>query len=449
VEKFDFGPFNGESLRGSESCVVVEENRYNSMNIKLIYFWKKLEFALHICMLVILMGAFVALWRQMSGFPYDPVDGDPIQRNILLLGYLITIPTILFYTKNALRVVIRSPVPWLMTLWAALSILWSGSPDITFRRVIAILLTTLYSLVLYLRYPYKSFFRLLGIAFFIAILSSLLMVVVKPEWGIMSSVHEGAWQGVFVHKNSLGKVSVFAIWTFNALWSSNHNPQQRMFWASAFVLGVVTLIGSQSASALVIASATGLGVVLLRIRRPWRKAWPIFLLITLVIGTSIVLLVIQNSEVLLEALGRDISLTGRIPLWNVLTPMGLARPLGYGYGAFWLGWNGPSAEVWSTLNWYLPNAHNGFLELWLNLGWLGLGLGLILLGKIFLEYFGAALAGSEAAVFWILFGIIIVTYNLVETTFFSQNVIYWVLISYAYISTRSRKGWIVDSSKEK
>lgn len=400
---------------------------------------KQIEFAIHVGMLFFLMSALVPLWRQMSGFSYDPVEGDSIQRGILLSGYLLTIPAILFHSKSALHVVIRSPTPWLMALWAALSILWSESPDITFRRVIAILLTTLFSLVLYLRYPFQSFLRLLGTAFFIVILLSLLMVAFKPEWGIMSSVHEGAWEGIFVHKNSLGKVSVFAICIFTTLWSLSHKASQRLFWVGAVLLGIVTLLGSRSASALVVASTMAPGIIILRVGRPWRKIWPMILLITLMTVGGAALLVIQNSEFLLNVLGRDISLTGRIPLWQVLIPMGLARPLGYGYGAFWLGWDGPSAEVWSKLNWYLPNAHNGFLELWLNLGWLGLGLGVILLGTIFVRNLKPAFTKSKEAIFWILFSIILIFYNLVEVNFFIQNNIYWVIIAYAHFSTQQPK----------
>lgn len=407
---------------------------------------KKIEFAFHVFLLFFLMSAVLPLWQQMSGFPYDPVDGDPVQRGILLSGYLLTTPIILFNPIRALRVVGRSPLPWLLILWAAVTILWSESAEITVRRVIAVLLTTLYVLVLYIRYPFQSFLRLLGMAFFTAIFSSLLMVAFKPDWGIMSSVHQGAWEGVFVHKNSLGKVSVFALCFFSMLWLCSQNRRERAFWAGAFVLGAITLIGSRSVTALVVSGTTLIGAILLRVGRPWRKIWPVFLLIILLFASSIVLWAIQNGEVLVDALGRDVSLTGRIPLWQVLIPMGLEHPLGYGYGAFWLGLKGPSAEVWYALGWAVPNAHNGFLELWLHLGWVGLVLAFSLLGRIFIANLEPALAGSQEAVFWILFCIAFVTYNFVEVNLFNQNNIYWVLLAYASISTKwHRSGRRVSS----
>jgi O-antigen ligase len=404
--------------------------------MKLSDLYKKFEFVIHICMLLLLMNVLEPLWQEMSGITYDPVVGDPIQRGMLLVGYLLTLPIILIYPLTTIRIAIRSPLLWLMIFWAAVSILWSGSPAVSFRRVIAVLLTTLFALVLYMRYPFQSFLRLLGVAFFIAILCSLLMVVLKPDWGIMSSIHQGDWRGVFYHKNNLGKVSTFALCFFVTLWSFNRNRWQRIFWAGACVLGMITMIGSRSVTALVVTSTMALVAILLRATRPWRKAWPVFLLIILVVGAGVILVVIQNSEILLDTLGRDVSLTGRVPLWQVLIPIGLKQPLGYGYGAFWLGWNGPSAQVWSSLNWFLNNAHNGFLDIWLDLGWVGLGLGIFLLGKVFMVNIGPALAGSKEGVFWILFCVIFITYNLVEVTFFNQNNIYWVLMVYAYLSSQ-------------
>jgi len=51
---------------------------------------------------------------------------------------------------------------------------------------------------------------------------------------------------------------------------------------------------------------------------------------------------------------------------------GVASPWwGYGYNAFWRGADGPSVGVWQLLSWPAPHAHNGLLNLWLDLGLIG------------------------------------------------------------------------------
>ena len=54
-----------------------------------------------------------------------------------------------------------------------------------------------------------------------------------------------------------------------------------------------------------------------------------------------------HADVVTADVGKDATLTGRTDLWNVAITMIARRPwLGYGYGGFWRGWTGESAEFW-------------------------------------------------------------------------------------------------------
>jgi len=388
-------------------------------------------------MLLLLMGGVLPLWRQISGFTFSAIEGDPLNRGIFLSGYLLSMVSFFLYPKSTFSLARGITFVWLLILLAAISILWSDFPALSFRRVIGILLTTFYALVLYLRFPsYQSFLHLLGAAFFIAILSSLFMVVLKPDWGIMSFPWRGAWQGVFPQKNILGRVSVIALLVFPMLISDSRSLGKRVFWSSAFILSFITLIGSRSVTSLVLAGTLAFTAMFIRVARLWRKELVVFLLITLIIAFGLGLLVSQNDEFILDALGRDITLTGRVTLWQVLYPMGLKHPFGYGFGAFMVGMEeGPSAKVTSAIGWYPHHAHNGFLSLWLDLGWLGLVLGVILVAVILFQNLFPAIKGSKKELFLVLFMVFIVVYSLVESVFLQVNNFYWVLLVYAYLAT--------------
>ena len=59
-------------------------------------------------------------------------------------------------------------------------------------------------------------------------------------------------------------------------------------------------------------------------------------------------------------------------MWIFSALFALQRPWwGYGYSAFWRGADGPSVGVWQLLSWPAPHAHNGLLNLWLDLGLIG------------------------------------------------------------------------------
>lgn len=72
-------------------------------------------------------------------------------------------------------------------------------------------------------------------------------------------------------------------------------------------------------------------------------------------------------------LGRSPNLTGRLELWSAAVSLAWSRPwLGYGYGAFWS--SEPGRLVAATVGWVPLHAHNGYLDVWLSLGFPGLAL---------------------------------------------------------------------------
>jgi O-antigen ligase len=86
-------------------------------------------------------------------------------------------------------------------------------------------------------------------------------------------------------------------------------------------------------------------------------------------------------HVLLTSLGRDATLTGRTVLWEQVLAMGTSPLFGTGYDSFWLGKR--VERFWDMYYWKPNQAHNGFLETYLNLGWIGV---LLLSGIIVSTY---------------------------------------------------------------
>jgi O-antigen ligase len=83
-------------------------------------------------------------------------------------------------------------------------------------------------------------------------------------------------------------------------------------------------------------------------------------------------------SLVLELAGRDATLTGRTGLWtDLMTNASKSRWFGVGYGAFWVG---PASyemyplENWSreTPRWRPMQGHNGYLDVYVELGIVGL-----------------------------------------------------------------------------
>jgi exopolysaccharide production protein ExoQ len=92
-----------------------------------------------------------------------------------------------------------------------------------------------------------------------------------------------------------------------------------------------------------------------------------------VVSLLLVCLVVENYATIARALGKDPTLTGRLLIWRaVLSPISKSPVLGFGYSAFWLGTRGESVNIVLATGYRnLANAENGVLQLWLELGIVG------------------------------------------------------------------------------
>jgi O-antigen ligase len=92
-----------------------------------------------------------------------------------------------------------------------------------------------------------------------------------------------------------------------------------------------------------------------------------------------------------HALGRKTNLTGRTEIWRAVIPLCPNPLIGAGFESFWIG---PSmTKLWRSLsNWYgvqgLNTPHNGYIEVYLNLGWVGV----CLMALIFIKGYRSACA---------------------------------------------------------
>ncbi len=389
---------------------------------------------LHFLLMILLMGAFYPLWRQKQGFQLDAVDGDPLLRSIYLLGYLLVLLYVLFTPRKVIKIALRAPLIWLLVFLSLVSMLWSDFPNLTLRRSFAIILTSLYGLALAVRFKFRQVLLLLGWALGVVLVFSLLLIVFAPDWGTMIYAGEVTWRGVFEHKNRLGSIAVLALLVFFTLWLKKTGGN-RAFWMAGFLLAGLLLVGSRSSTALVLAAFLAIGAAILGFLKKFHRDWQLTFPVLLLCGALAVLFIVLYYEEILVSIGRETTLTGRVPLWNVLINIGMSRPwLGFGYRTFWLGWEGPSAEVWKVITWLPNQGHNGYIDIWLELGFIGLLVAVIVLFWLFVRSFQYYTKAAFEASFWVLLTGFFILQNFSESPLLRQHDLFWVLIVYSSIS---------------
>jgi len=138
-------------------------------------------------------------------------------------------------------------------------------------------------------------------------------------------------------------------------------------------------------------------------------------------------------------LGRDLSLSGRTIVWSASVVELAARPIfGFGYGAFWTGWDGPGAMVWAQVGWDPGDSHNGFLDAALDFGVAGSAILVVHVTVMTLAAIRWARSSSESPLWPIAFLVFFVIYNLTESSTFRPTNVLWVL--YPMVSLQLASG---------
>lgn len=276
----------------------------------------------------------------------------------------------LLYLKEILYTFLRSPIIVLFYIFAAMSIYWSADRGATIMRVFALTFTTLFAAWFATRYTIKQQVGLLAWVYFFFMLTSVLLVFALPEVGRAGG--GPIWEGIFTQKNVLGRNMTIA--AIVALVYPTTSFRVLCLKFLGYGVAVIFILMASSLTALLILFATTIMYFGYRAFRLGVVPGVALLFIT---GVPMLIMayaaVTVDVDDVLIALGRDPSLTGRTIVWErVLTAISERPLLGFGYGAFWNDWSGRFGELWKQTDFWVPGqAHNTYLDMWVNLGIIG------------------------------------------------------------------------------
>ena len=261
----------------------------------------------------------------------------------------------------ARRAAAAAPLLLALLALAFASTLWSIDAGATVRRAVWLALTTGFGLYLAWRYSWRELTEVLAGAFVLLIAGSFFVGALAPSIGRMAAEHPGAWGGLWTHKNTLGGIMALGVAICaSAAWLA---PARRKVWSAA-ALGALALVLLSTSMTALIASCLGLGIIA---GAAMIRSGPMPALLAgagalalIILSASVALLA---PDILVAAIGRDLTLTGRTDIWDAAQSAVNAKPwLGYGYYAFWLPDEGPAYWVRQAVQWEVSSAHSAWLE---------------------------------------------------------------------------------------
>lgn len=203
------------------------------------------------------------------------------------------------------------------------------------------------------------------------LLLGFVSVLLIPVGGLMDEIHPGALRGPWGEKNEAGMVIAFGALCFLAL----SFLTRRFTWTIGIAALLPLLALTQSTTSLLAFIVGAAVMIALEFTKghPGRLLFASWLAIVAVGAVGFVLM--TNAGDLLEAAGKDTTLTGRSAIWPAVIDRISEHPwLGHGYDAFWIEQSVSKLWLWEEINFEAHNAHNGALETLLGLGIVGMAL---------------------------------------------------------------------------
>jgi len=319
-----------------------------------------------------------------------------------------------------------------------LSILWSQFPGLSFRYGLQFTITVVIAIAIATRISPTTFIRFLFSIYGIGIVGSILFGRIRDDIG--------AWIGIFGSKNAFAAVICAFTLASIAMLFDRTAPRLMRFAALAGIAAAgPLLISAQSTGAILfILPAAGLALAILLSRRltHWQKLFLGGLVACL--GLAGVILVLQYSDYLLQNLldasGKDVTLTGRTELWHFAAQFIREHPwLGLGYRAFWVQGYPPAELLWAVFGINARagfNFHNTYVNNAVEIGMIGVGLQILLLyGALARAYLWAFKAPAPETAFFASFLTYVVCSSFIEVAVFFQFSITSIIVICAFIYT--------------
>jgi hypothetical protein len=347
--------------------------------IPVIWFW-------------ILGSRAVSVWLG-GGFASTSADqmmeGSPTDALVVLVLLVGGLVALALRGNRPLSVMAAS---WPIVLYFAyclVSVAWSDYPDVAIKRWIKAMGDVVMALVVVTDpQPAAALRRLFSRLGFVLFPASVLLIKYYPYLGRGYDVWTGQQfnLGVSSNKNMLGVttyvLALGALWQVLRLWKDPSLPnrsRQLVAQCTLLWLGIWMLDNVDSVTSTASFTLAAILMLLTGLRRIRGRPGAVHALV-LALGLLGGLIKLTGADAaVVQAMGRNVDLTGRASqIWPLLIPMAPNALVGAGFESFWLG---PRLlKVWDAFaNLQVNEAHNGYLEVYLNLGAIGVSLIILIL----------------------------------------------------------------------
>jgi O-antigen ligase len=378
--------------------------------------------------LMIISSRPISLWLN-PGTAVGTSEGSPLDRFIYLIFILISVYIISRRDVAWPQMIKSNAMIFSFFLYAGISIMWSDYPYVSFKRWIKGIGTlTMILIVLTDIDPLEALMTIIRRTAFVLIPLSIVFIKYFPIYGRSYSIWTGEvnYSGVAYNKNSLGYLCLicgfFFVWNLLQLWNKKENDsihKREIYVNILFLIMITWLLKMANSATSLISLIIGIGILIcFNVTTIKKNATSHGLYIFLIIICVLPFLFLDSGSLISFAVnttGHGETFWGRSEMWKYLIGLDTNPLIGTGYESFWLG--NRAENLWKEHWWHPNQAHNGYIEIYLNMGWIGL---ILLIGVIVTCYrniLSVIKSNFEYGRFRMAFLMIVLLFNVTEAGF--------------------------------
>ena len=388
--------------------------------------------------------SFRSLYVLSEGSIDDGSTISPFDSYVAVAQYIIfavTISLLIVCWKRVIRVALNNIFVPAFVCFVLISTHWSDFPEVTQRSSLIFFSTTLFGIYLATRFSLEEQLRLVAVSLGVLTVISLVLCLTLPGSAIeSSSLRQGSWRGPFYNKNNLG-LFMYVGATALLLTSLIRQKYCLISWILCGLAFSLIVLANAKTSLVIFLILMTLIPFCYALRWSAVRLIPFFIVAVVGLG-SLVTWFVSDSEFILSALGKDSSLSGRTDIWNAVFTSILERPwFGYGYEAFWVADGlkclGECSYVRSAIHFNATSAHNGYLDLTVGLGYIGLSLFMMSLLIVYKQSIVWVRITSTPEGFWpLLFITSVVLFTQTESALINNRSFLWAIYVATALSLR-------------
>jgi exopolysaccharide production protein ExoQ len=375
------------------------------------------------------------------------LDGSPFDAAVFG-ALLVAAIAVLIRRSKRTRALLFANWPILVYfLFCLISVSWSYHPDVAFKRwTKAIGDLAMVLIVVTDVEPVAALKRLLSRVGFLLLPSSLLLIKYYGDLGRgYTPDGEPMNTGVTTNKNTLGVVllviSLGTLWRVLGLLRAKSDPSRsRHLMAQGALFGFgIALLGMADCKTCISCFILGSVLIVATNLRAFRRPARVHALCLAITLAGSFTFFFGGGTGVVHALGRNSNLSGRTEIWSAVIPAVPNSILGAGFESFWISpgaqkvWRGLSLAGWWNPEVLINEAHNGYIEVYLNLGWIGVCLIALILLSGYRRAGTALHRDPELGGLMLAYIIATAVYSITEAGFRMLNPI-WIFLLLAIIS---------------